>query len=158
MEAYAMHQQVRVGLSAASTSDTPGAMPATEVEVTPYEVPTRALLRLLKLLAGEGYNIRAASGHFIESGGVFVFAVEDDDDPGLPQTIADFLKGKNYKKVDVVQPFHADVRDEVGALAAAVEEATKDGSIVQEILVGLPGDEGVPLQITTLRHGSAQGV
>lgn len=153
-----MHQQVRVGLSAAPTSDTPGAMPATEVEGTPIEVQNRALLKLLKLLAGQDYDIRAASGYFIESGGVFVFAVDDDKDPGLPRTIADFLKGKDYKNVEVVEPFHVDVRDEVGALAAAVEEATKDGSIVQEILVGLPGKEGVPLQITTLRHVPAQGV
>ena len=149
-----MHQQVRVALSSAPTSDTPGAMPATEVQGTPFEIQNRALLKLLNLLASKPYDLRAASGYFIESGGVFVFAVDDDKDRGLPRDVADFLKGEGYD-VDVVEPFHKDVTDRVGALASVVEEATRDGSFVQEILVGLPTDEGVPIQVTTLRHASA---
>jgi hypothetical protein len=152
-----MHQQIRVALHSAPSSDTPGAMPATEVEGTPFEVQNGALLKLLKLVASKGYDLKAASGHFIESGGVFVFAVEDDDDPGRPRAIADLLKDEGYKHVDVVAPFHRDVKDVIGALARVVEEATRDGSLVQEILVGLPGDEGVPIQVTTLRHTRSSG-
>ena len=149
-----MHQQIRVALAAPSSTGTGGgAMAVVPVDVGPYEVNQRALLQLLKLLASRDYNIRAASGHDIETGGEFVFAVEDDDDRNLPSEIAAFLEENGFRRrVRVVEPFHKDVDDHVGALAEAVEAATQDGSSVKEILVGLPAKEGVPIQITTLRR------
>jgi hypothetical protein len=131
-------------------------MATVPVEIDPAEIKRQALLRLLKDLAGEGYDIRAASGHNIETGGVFVFAVDDDDDPSRPTKIAAFLNRKGYRDVRVVEPFHKEVGDHVGALADAVEEATRDGQSVQEILVGLPKEKGDPveIQITTLRSVS----
>jgi hypothetical protein len=148
-----MHQQVRIRLSSpSSTDDGSGAMASVPVEIEPFEVRRQALLQVLRLLAGQGYNLRAASGHHIESGGVFVFGVEDDDDENRPREVAAFLAEKGYSGVRVVEPFHREVDDRVGALADIVEEATKGGESIQEILVALPNAEGkVAIQISTLR-------
>src|SRR5438477_247873 len=58
-----MHQQIRVVLATpSSVQDGSGAMAVVPVEVDPREVEEGALVRLLKLLAGKGYDLRIAGG------------------------------------------------------------------------------------------------
>jgi hypothetical protein len=148
-----MHQQVRMSLaSASSVDDGGGAMAAVPVEIEPFEIQRQALLKVLRLIADKGWNLRAASGHHIETGGVFVFGLDDDDDENLPREVAAYLAEQGYQNVHVIEPFVREVEDRVGALADAVAEATKDGASIQEILVGLPDADGkVAIQISTLR-------
>ena len=112
-----MHQQLRVALSTpSSVQDGSGAMAVVPVEVDPREVEAGALVRLLDVLAGGGYNLRIAGGCGIETGGVFAFAVEDGGDENKASECAAFLEKSGYRSVKVVEPFVCEVDDRKGAL------------------------------------------
>ena len=147
-----MHQQIRMALSSpSSTTDGPGAMTAYPVGVDPTEVQQGALYRVLDLLASANYNLRSASGHHIETGGVFVFAIDDDGDENKASECADFLRGKGYNVLGVYEPFMCEVDDRVGALRDCLEKLSREGRQVDEILVGTPRKNKIPVQITTIR-------
>ncbi len=156
-----MHQQVRMSLaSPSSTSSGPGAMTAVPIENDPLEVPQRALVRVLDLLAKEGYNLRYAGGSKIEAGGEFVFAIDDDGDEDRASKCAAFLERNGYQRVRVVEPYLCEVEDKVGALRDCLDKLASEGRQVDEIFVGTPRDGRVPVHITSLRSvasGTAQG-
>ena len=98
-----MHQQLRVMLSTpSSTLDGSGAMAVVPIEVDPREVEAGALVRLLDLLAREGYNLRIAGGCGIETGGVFAFAIEDGGDANKASECAALLEKSGYRGVKLV--------------------------------------------------------
>jgi hypothetical protein len=148
-----MHQQLRVPLgTASSTRDGSGAMAVVPIEVDPREVRQGALVELLDLLAREGYNLRIAGGCGIETGGVFVFAVEDDGDEDKASKCAAFLEKSGYRGVKVVEPFVCEVDDRKGALRDCLVKLASEGRLVDEVFVGTPEKDGkIPLQITTIR-------
>jgi hypothetical protein len=148
-----MHQQIRVPLgSPAGTRDGSGAMAVVPVEVDPVEVPDGALFRLLDLLAGEGYNLRFAGGSAIETGGEFVFGVDDDSDEDKASKCAAFLARNGYPDVRVVEPFMCEVDDKVGALRDCLKQLASEGRRVDEVFVGTPRKGKIPVQITTIKN------
>src|SRR5205823_6516305 len=97
-----MHQQLRVTLgTASSTLDGSGAMAVVPIEVDPREIEKGALVRLLDVLEKGGYNLRIAGGCGIETGGDFVFAVEDEGDEDKASKCAAFLNERGYRDVKV---------------------------------------------------------
>jgi hypothetical protein len=152
-----MHQQLRIALGkASSTQDGSGAMAVVPVAIDPVEVTDGALYRLLDLLAREGYNLRLAGGHGIETGGDFVFAVDDDDDEDRAGKCASFLARNGYPDVRVVEPFMCEVDDKVGALRDCLQQLASEGRRVDEVFVGTPRKGKVPVHITTIRNVSEQ--
>jgi hypothetical protein len=152
-----MHQQIRVVLaSPSSVQDGPGAMSAVPVEFEPREVEPGALVRLLKLLADNGYNLRMAGGHGIEMGGEFVFAIDDKGDKSAAEKCAAFLReSPEYDSAHVVAPFTCEVKDEAGTLHDCLEkQLALEGGLIDELFVGTPRkDEGnkIPIQVTMIR-------
>jgi len=149
-----MHQQLRVVLSSpSSVQDGSGAMAVVPVEVDPREVEAGALVRLLDLLAREGYNLRIAGGCGIETGGVFAFAIEDGGDENKASECAVFLEKSGYRDVKVVEPFVCEVDDRKGALRDCLTKLASEGRLVDEVFVGTPNKDGkIPLQITTIKN------
>jgi hypothetical protein len=154
-----MHQQVRVVLATpSSVSDGSGAMAAVPVEVYPREVEQGALVRLLDLLKKGGYNLRMAGGCGIESGGEFVFAVDDDGDEDQASKCAAFLAENHYRDVKVVEPFVCEVVDEKGALRDCLAKLVSEGLVIDEVFVGTPNkDRRIPIHVTTIRSVSRKG-
>jgi hypothetical protein len=154
-----MHQQVRVMLAKpSSVADGSGAMAAVPVEIDPREVDEGALVRLLDLLAGEGFNLRFAGGCGIETGGEFVFSVDDDGNEDNATRAAALLADKGYRDVRVVEPFMCEVEDKKGALRDCLVKLASDGRRVDEVLVGTPSKGGqIPIQITTIRSVARRG-
>jgi hypothetical protein len=153
-----MHQQIRVMLAApSSTTGGPGAMTANPVGVDPLEVQQGALYRLLDDLAKAKYNLRSASGHNIETGGVFVFAIDDEGDENRSSACAKFLHDKGYNVLGVYEPFMCEVDDRVGALRDCLEQLSREDRLVDEILVGTPRKNKIPIQVTTIRSVAARG-
>jgi hypothetical protein len=155
-----MHQQLRIVLGkASSTLDGSGAMAVVPIEVDPREIEQGALVRLLDVLQKGGYNLRIAGGCGIETGGEFVFAVEDEGNEDKASDCAAYL-AKNDYEVRVVEPFVCEVVDEKGALRDCLAGLASDGRLINEVFVGTPNKDGrIPLQITTIRTvtGSAGG-
>jgi hypothetical protein len=145
-----MHQQVRLVLGSTDIVDGSGAMAVVPVEVDPREVEQGALLRVLELLAAEGYNLRIAGGRGIETGGEFVFAVDDDGDEGAATKCAAFLHDKGYRDVRVIEPYLCEVDDRVGALRDCLATLAKEGRHVDELFVGTPRKGKIPVQVTTI--------
>jgi hypothetical protein len=147
-----MHQQVRLALGSPSgVLDGGGAMAVVPVEVDPVEVAEGALFRLLDLLAAEGFNLRTAGGRGIETGGEFVFAVDDEDDPDKASKCAAFLARNGYRDVRLVEPFMCEVDDRVGALRDCLAKLASEGRRVDEVFVGTPRKGKVPVHVTTVR-------
>ncbi len=145
-----MHQQIRTSLGKSGLRDGTGAMAAVPIEVDPLEMSYGALVELLDLLASKGYNLELAHGHGIEAGGEFVFAVEHED-----QTLecAQMLVDAGYRKVRIVEVHLCEVSHEKGSLAECIRKLTDEGRKIDEIYVGVRGDNGiVPVQVTTIRH------
>jgi hypothetical protein len=149
-----MHQQLRVALSSpSSVQDGSGAMAVVPIEIDPREVEAGALVRLLDLLAGEGYNLRIAGGCGIETGGVFAFAIEDGGDESKASECAAFLEKNGYRGVKVIEPFVCEVDNRKGALRDCLTKLASEGRLVDEVFVGTPDKDGkIPLQITTIRN------
>jgi hypothetical protein len=149
-----MHQQIRVRLaSPSSVQDGSGAMAVMPVEVEPREVEAGALLRLLTLLADEGYNLRMAGGKGIETGGEFIFAIDDKGDEDAATRCAAFLEEHGYRRrVRVVEPFNCEVADEVRALHDCLASVAREGGLVDEIFVGTPRGKKVPIHVTSVQN------
>ena len=146
-----MHQQIRVALGAASSiQDGSGAMALVPVEVDPVEVRLGALFRLLQLLAKNRYNLRMAGGAGIESGGDFVFAVDDEGDEDKARKCAAFLADNGFPGVRVIEPFMCEVSDKVGALRDCLKGLAEEGRQIDEVFVGTPRNGKVPIHVTTL--------
>ncbi len=145
-----MHQQIRVRLAKPTSTDTPGAMRAEGIERDPRDLPVDALVTMLEALAGEGYNLRSAGGHAIEGLGQFVFALDDEkhDDS---EACAEFLRGKGYADVVVIEPEVCWIEDKEGALAECLRETARPGRLIQEIHVGTPQDGLLPVALTTIQ-------
>ena len=158
-----MHQQIRVAMGAPSaTLDGSGAMAHVPVDVDPVEVEDGALFRLLDLLAGEGFNLRTAGGSKIESGGEFVFAIDDEGDEDRAKKCAEFLGRKGYRDVRVVEPFMCEVDDRVGALRDCLKKLASEGRRIDEVFVGTARKGKVPVHVTTVksiahRRGTGKG-
>jgi hypothetical protein len=152
-----MHQQLRIALGSPSgTHDGSGAMAVVPVEIDPTEVPDGALVRVLDLLAREGYNLRFAGGSGIETGGELVLGVDDDGDEDRASKCAAFLARNGYREIRVVEPFMCELEDKVGALRDCLKKLASEGRKVDEVFVGTPRDGKVPVHITTIRNVSAQ--
>lgn len=145
-----MHQQIRVKLAKPTAVDTPGAMRAEGVRVDPSALPADALVTMLETLAAEGYNLRSAGGYAIEGAGEFVFALDDvrHDDS---EACAQFLRDKGYADVVVVEPEVCWIKDEQGALARCLRENARPGRLIQEIHVGTPQKDMVPVAFITIQ-------
>ena len=153
-----MHQQIRIGLGkASSTQDGSGAMAVVPVEVDPIEVADGAFVRLLDLLAGEGYNLRFAGGSGIETGGELIFGVDDAGDEDRATQCAAFLARNGYRDIRVVEPFSCELDDKVGALRDCLAKLSSEGRRVDEVFVGTPREGKVPVQITTIKNVALAG-
>jgi hypothetical protein len=120
------------------------------VEVDPFEVRLGSLVRLLQLLARNKYNLRMAGGSGIETGGEFVFAVDDEDDEDKARKCAALLAENGFEQVRVVEPFMCEVNDRVGALRDCLKELVDQGRQIDEVFVGTPRNGKVPIHVTTL--------
>ena len=151
------HMQVRVGLGTASATKTGGgAMMLTPVEVDPLDLRQGALVELLDLLAGNGFDLASAGGDSIEGGGEFVFSLKDsaeaesEDQPY--QDVAELLKSNGYRNVRIIEPQLCEIDDQVGALRDCLRKIVSDGRRIDEIYVGVAMENGkIPVQVTTIR-------
>ncbi|CAN5845778.1 hypothetical protein BH20CHL5_BH20CHL5_08150 [soil metagenome] len=145
-----MHQQIRVKLAKPTAVDTPGAMRAGGVRSDASELPTDALVTMLEALAEKGYNLRSAGGHAIEGSGEFVFALDDarHDDS---EACAQFLRDQGYSDVVVVELELCWMKDEQGELARCLRDTARPGRLIQEIHIGTPANDQVPVAFTTIQ-------
>lgn len=170
-----MHLQIRSRLATEDSSGGPGAQWVGEVPGPVTTVTAGRLLRLLELLAaderptgGSGpFNVIAAAGSSIETGGEFVFVVDagpDHDEEGahqaaLARIAAEFPQSRVHRRI------HDDLRDEPGALREFIAAHTRNGELVDEIVVGVartvsdPGHAGteamvVPVQLSLVQAAS----
>ena len=113
-----------------------------------------ALVGLLTVLKGEGFNLRAASGSNVELGGDFTFWVDgrsdEEDEHAATYAAAELLKRKGIDaEVHEVHAKH--LSDQSGTLLDFVNEVTQGKLLVQEISVGTPDADGIPVQIFTAK-------
>ena len=154
-----MHMQIKVALGKpTSTSDTPGAMRLTPVEVDPLEVNRGALVELLDLLAAKSYDLGLAGGDAIEVGGEFVFALKHDESGGdeqaehdRTQDCAEMLKSSGYRSVRIVEPEMCEAEDRVGGLRDCLAQLVEDGRQIDELYVGTPHDGKIPIHVLTIK-------
>jgi hypothetical protein len=157
-EASSMHQQIRVTLTTpSSVVDGTGAMAAVKVAVEPREIAPGALIGLLKLLDHNGYNLRLAGGKGIETGGEFVFAIDDEHDKMAAAKCVRFLHANHYPDARVVEPLMCEVEDKKGTLHECLEKQMLDGALIDEVFVGTPGEDGlIPIHVTTIQPVAQQ--
>ena len=147
-----MHLQIRTSLGKGSKRDGAASSSGVSIERDPLEVPDRALLELLELLAARGYNLEMAGGDAIEAGGEFVFAVEHT----RTQECADMLEAEGYRRVRILELEECELSHEPGQLRDCLARIQADGRRVDEIYVGVRRDDGtVPVQILTIRPVAA---
>ena len=108
--------------------------------------------KLLGRLAAAGVNLGGAGGSNVEFGGEFAFGVKDGDE----DKAIDVLKTNHYPyrlfefKVDP-QLTVCWLEDKPGALheciAGVAAANLESGRIIRDVLVGVPEEEGIPVQI-----------
>ncbi|MFL5778261.1 MAG: hypothetical protein ACJ761_04900 [Chloroflexota bacterium] len=109
-----------------------------------------ALIELLQLLRDNDFNLKTAGGSRIETGGEFVFALDDDEDEGAPERAAALINERSEWHARIVEPFHCHTKDQPGGLLECLEKIRAEGLAVDEIFVGTPEGNGeIPVQITT---------
>ena len=149
-----MHQQIRTKLGTTAVDDGTGAMASVPEEIDPLEMRRGALAELLELLDRNGYDLAMAAGDAIELGGEFTFAIKQHGDTGA---CAQLLRDNGYRSVRVIRVQLLEVPDEKGALMRAIRGLTDKGLKIDEIYVGVKGDDGiVPVQVTTVRDVEGQ--
>jgi hypothetical protein len=113
-----------------------------------------ALVGILDVLEADGFNLRTASGNDVELGGEFTFWVDGrskgEDEDAANHAAAELLKSKGYD-AGVFEVHSAYLVDKPGALRAFVSEVTESGLLVQDISVGTPDADGIPVQIFTAK-------
>jgi hypothetical protein len=119
-----------------------------------------ALLRVLEILAQEGFNLRVATGRRIELGGEFGFAVDprerDTSHEQATQAAVDALKSAGFD-AHVVEVQVRFLDHKLGALRAFVKNVSDQGLLIEEIAVATPNADGrIPVQIFTVRAGGGQ--
>jgi hypothetical protein len=121
-----------------------------------------ALAEMLTILRDAGFNLRTASGNQVELGGEFWFWVDErpsDADHEIAAIAArDLLRGHEYE-ADTFEVHAKHLSDSKGTLLDFVNEVTKGKLLVENICVGTPDDEGIPVQIFTaqVRRNAAKG-
>jgi hypothetical protein len=113
-----------------------------------------SLVGLLDVLDKHGFNLRTASGNNVELGGEFNFWVDGrhnkEDNHEATYAAAKILREEGYDaEVHEVHARH--LSDKKGTLKQFVDEVTEGKLLVQEISVGTPDDEGIPVQIFTAK-------
>ncbi len=118
-----------------------------------------ALADLLGILAGSGFNLRAAGGQRIELGGEFTFWVgaraQDSGHEDAARAARDVLReaGFDARAVEVSARL---LDDTPGALQAFLADIAAEGLLVEDISVGTPTASGkVPVQVYTARLGDS---
>ncbi len=111
-----------------------------------------ALSEMLTILRDAGFNLRAAGGSQVELGGDFWFWVDErpsDADHEVAAIAArDLLRGHEYE-ADTFEVHARHLSDTQGTLLDFVNEVTQGKLLVENISVGTPDDEGIPVQIFT---------
>lgn len=112
------------------------------------------LVGLLTVLKDAGFNLRAASGNQVELGGEFSFWVDGrsdgEDHEAATYAAAELLRGNDYV-ADVFEVHSKHLSDSKGTLLDFVKEVTKGKLLVQDINVGTPDHDGIPVQIFTAK-------
>lgn len=113
-----------------------------------------SLVGMLEVLERHNFNLRAASGNNVELGGEFNFWVDgrgdDEDHDKATHAAARLLRQEGYEaEVHEVHARH--LSDKKGTLKEFVDEVTEGKLLVQDIAVGTPDEEGIPVQIFTAK-------
>lgn len=117
---------------------------------------------MLRILSDNGFNLRTASGRQIELGGEFAFWVDprkdvDEDHDVATRRAAKALEAKGYD-AHIVEVHRKLLDDVPGALKAFVDEVTAAGYLIEELSVGTPQQDGIPVQAYTAKtSGSPSG-
>ena len=120
------------------------------------------LVEMLTILKDAGFNLRAASGSQVELGGDFSFWVDgrnkDEGHGDATEAAARLLEDNGYV-ANVFEVHAKHLSDSKGTLLQFVEEVTKGKLLVQDINVGTPDKDGIPVQIFTakVRRRAAKG-
>ena len=113
-----------------------------------------SLVGLLNVLDENGFNLRAASGNNVELGGEFSFWVDGrhakEDEHAATYAAAQLLRDEGYE-ADVHEVHARHLSDKKGTLKQFVDEVTSGKLLVQEISVGTPDKDGIPVQIFTAK-------
>lgn len=143
-----MHVQARASTTGSGFADDDGGS-GSSISAT---YGAGRLSEILRLLEEAGFNIRSTSGSRIELGGVFGFAVdgrnEGEDHEAATHAASDLLnsQGIDTHVVDVETRVLEDVP---GALRRFVNDVNAKGLLIEEIAVGTPEADGIPVQIYT---------
>jgi hypothetical protein len=106
------------------------------------------LVRLLELLAEDRsddpadrhgkFNLVAAAGHGIETTGVFVFAVEADEEHALEEHEAARARiAAEFPDTEIVERLHEHLEHREGALRDWLATLSDKGYLIDEIVVGV---------------------
>jgi hypothetical protein len=149
-----MHIQIRSALKgSAFTDDNDG--PA-EGSIT---LGLESLSDLLGVLAQDdspddpAFSLAAASGHHIEIGGRFTFwvhprpGIDDDHEQATLRALKRINDAGYDADAYTVESKH--LSDRAGTLKEFVDEVSAKGLHIVEISVGVPGSDGIPVQIFT---------
>lgn len=147
-----VHLQIKVAFSTSSL-ETPGAAPRVHVTADPRPVRPGQLADLAEGLAREGINLRAVSGHGIETGGWLGLSVDD----GQEGRVYDYLDRGGYR-YEVQATEERDLHDRPGELARFARELAERGLLVDSLTVGTPARDGtIPVAATTFVFGAQAG-
>jgi hypothetical protein len=126
-----------------------------QIRAVPAKSPPN-LAEFLKVLADAKVNLIAAGGGFLESGGEFVFAVEDgEEDKAMAALVPDY-------KPRLVTPKRCLLTDEPGQLLGCINDAIAANAgtkrVVKDILVGANREDGfVVVQVWSEEPGELPG-
>jgi hypothetical protein len=148
-----MHLQVKAKTTKGGTMSVHDDDDGEDIAVSATYQPG-SLVGLLNVLDMNGFNLRAASGNNVELGGEFSFWVdgrhEKEDNHEATHAAAQVLRDEGYDaEVHEVHARH--LSDTKGTLKEFVDEVTAGRLLVQEISVGTPDKEGIPVQIFTAK-------
>ncbi|MBA2718275.1 MAG: hypothetical protein H0U52_03380 [Chloroflexi bacterium] len=120
-----------------------------------------SVAKLLGLLAAEGVNLKGAGGSNVEFHGEFAIAV-DHDHEDLAFGVLD-RNGYEFRTFEVgVNPELrlCHLTDEPGQLLTCVEETEQENLDknrgIRDILIGVPTDEGIPVQVFSEGNATEQ--
>ena len=148
-----MHLQVKAKTTKGGTMSVHDDDEGEDIAVSATYQPG-SLVGLLDVLEKNGFNLRTASGSNVELGGEFAFWVDGRDDKEdehkATYAAAKLLREEGYEaEVHEVHAKH--LSDKKGTLKEFVDEVTAGKLLVQEISVGTPDKDGIPVQIFTAK-------
>ena len=119
-----------------------------------------SVARLLGLLADANVNLAGAGGSNVEFNGEFAFAPRHEHETAAREVLENAVPPYKYREFDANTDAELKLcwlTDEPGRLLACIQETEQENLAanrsIRDILIGVPTNEGIPVQIFS--EGSA---